>query len=137
MIVTKNMYIKGHPTEEFLSHLKEEKVHIVIDIRRSFYRRPEFYPKAFEKLLEPYGIEYIYERRLGNPFKVSEHPDMTENKKLYQEYVKTTQKDLLDKLKFYVKENPEENIALVCWCATNDSTQCHRYWLAELIEERK
>lgn len=134
MIVTKDMFVKGVTSEEFLAKLKENKVNIIIDIRRSFYRSPPFYPKAFEQLLKPHGIDYIYEKRLGNPFNISDYPDMTENKRLYQEHIKTTQKDLLEKTKFYVTENPHENIALVCWCPTNDTTQCHRFWLKELIE---
>lgn len=133
-LVTEDTFVKGVDPEAFVQRLLAKKVNLVVDVRRSFYRSPPYYPKAFEEMLKPYGIRYVYEKRFGNPYKITEVPDLSENKRLYQKYVLTEQKDLLEKWKTLVKEHPEENVALVCWCPTNDPEKCHRFWLAELLK---
>ena len=131
MIVVEGMYVRGVSPELFVEKAKAKKVELVLDVRRSFYRSPPFYPKAFEELLKPYGIKYIYEKRFGNPYSTVDYPDWDENKRLYQEYVVTKQKELLEEWKRRAKE---EVVAVCCWCDTNDPAHCHRFWLQELME---
>lgn len=135
-LVTEDIFVKGVSLEVFLQRLKAKNVHVVVDVRRSFYRSPPYYPKALKESLNTHGIQHIYESRFGNPYKVTEYPDLEENKRLYQRYIKTEEKELVEEWKKRLREHPDERVALMCWCPTNDPTRCHRFWLQEVLEER-
>jgi len=148
-------YLKGRKPDEVLSIMKDLKVDVVLDVRwwvvYPLYYNPniELKPplKSFHILLTENKIEYRYEALLGNPSELRKkyidtgnweqarkaycdwilngvYKDGTEIRPIFNGYISAFKSLWKDKV-----------ICLLCFCPTEDSRYCHRYWIIELFKQ--
>jgi hypothetical protein len=142
-------YLKGRKQADLLPILQALKVDTLIDVRYWASMPWEYSPHVeelrdplitFEKFLTNNIIDYHYERQLGFPSKdrkrLMDKPEAA--KEFYQNRILTDIK--ANKVfKYYVELMQtlwqHRVICLVCSCDTDDITQCHRFWLADLFRD--
>ncbi len=130
-------YLKGRNPEELMKILKEKGVKIVIDVRDSPAYPIYYRPKSFSELCKNNGLEYHYERWLGNPKwnreKNKDNPE--EQRRVYLELL-TTEKQRSEAVKNLKNQLQSENklFCLICMCNATDYMGCHRFWLKEHLK---
>jgi uncharacterized protein (DUF488 family) len=121
---------------EFSYQQKKERITLatkvlVADVRQNPNVKECFRPKDLELALEANGIEYKRYPSLGNPFYREKDLKPGEIKKKYLNYLRTNEQakkeinDLLSEFEF------QKIIVLICYCKSQ--TECHRFWLREVL----
>lgn len=120
-----------------LDELERAGVKILADVRAiASSRRAGFSKNQLAASLEERGIGYVQFRGLGTPKQGREavrKGDIATMKKIYTAHLKTAEaKHEMDELAELVKKTGP--VCLLCF--ERDHTNCHRHFIAEIIEER-
>jgi uncharacterized protein (DUF488 family) len=137
---TKRLFTIGYeqtPAKAVLDKLEQAGVKLLVDVRAvAASRRPGFSKNQLAGGLDERGISYLHLRGLGTP---KEGRDAARGGKfdllhrIYAKHLKTPQaKEELDELSALVKQAGP--VCILCY--ERDHLQCHRRWIAEIIEDR-
>lgn len=138
---TKRLFTVGYeqtPAKAVLDELQQAGVKLLVDVRAiASSRRPGFSKTQLAAGLDERGIGYIHLRGLGTPKEGREAArsgQLAQLEKVYQAHLKTPQaREEMDELAALVKKAGP--ICILCY--ERDHQQCHRRWIAEIIEERE
>jgi uncharacterized protein (DUF488 family) len=125
------------PAKSVLDELEQAGVKLLVDVRAvAASRRPGFSKNQLAAGLDERGISYLHLRGLGTPKEGREAArggKFDALQKIYARHLKTPQaREQLDELSALV-----EGSGPVCiLCYERDHRQCHRQWIAEIIEDR-
>jgi uncharacterized protein (DUF488 family) len=125
------------PAKAVLDELENAGVKLLVDVRAiAASRRPGFSKNQLAAGLDERGISYLHLRGLGTP---KEGRDAARGgkfealHKIYTAHLKTPQaKEELDELSALVRKSGP--VCILCY--ERDHRQCHRQWIAEIIEQR-
>src|SRR4029079_2945339 len=120
-----------------IDELKDAKVDLVIDTRAvAASRKPGFSKKCLAAGLDERGVGYLHLQGLGTPKEGREAAragKMDKLFKIYHAHLKTERaQEEMDELTSLAKSG--KRLCLLCF--ERDPKQCHRQWIAEIIEER-
>src|ERR1700687_4348155 len=125
------------PGKAVLDELEHGGVKLLVDGGAgAASRRPGFSKNQLAAGLDQRGIAYLHLRGLGTPKdgrEAARSGKFDALHKIYAAHLKTPQaKEELDELSSLVmKSGP---VCILCY--ERDHTQCHRQWIAEIIEDR-
>lgn len=125
------------PAQAVLDELQQAGVKLLVDVRAvAASRRPGFSKTQLAAGLDERGIGYLHLRALGTPKDGREAARSGKFDRLhtiYRAHLKTPQaREQLDELSALVaKSGP---VCILCY--ERDHRQCHRQWIAEIIEAR-
>lgn len=138
----RKIYTIGHSTrrlEELVTCLKAYGITLLVDVRAIPYSRynPQFNREGLIEQLPALGIGYLHLAALGGnrPSKetMEKARSCSERSRGFSSYMKTKEfKDALSTVESYATAG--EVIALMC--GEIDPTHCHRFWIAEELQER-
>jgi uncharacterized protein (DUF488 family) len=140
MAKAKKLFTIGYeqtPPKAVLDELEQAGVKLLVDVRAiASSRRPGFSKTQLAAGLDERGISYLHLRGLGTP-KSGREAARSGNydvlHKIYSAHLKTVQaKEELDELSALVKKSGP--VCILCY--ERDHTNCHRQWIAEIIEDR-
>jgi uncharacterized protein (DUF488 family) len=120
-----------------LDELQSAGVKLLVDVRAvAASRRPGFSKTQLAAGLDERGIGYLHLRGLGTPKdgrEAARGGKFDQLHRIYAAHLKTPQaKEQLDELSALVlKAGP---VCILCY--ERDHKQCHRQWIAEIIEHR-
>lgn len=139
LIIKSNLletYLNGVKPADYIKTLEQKKVDIVIDVR-AWPKNPPYYdPKRMKELLEIYGFDYMQFQKLGNPPYLSKKASNHEEaKQIYIKYLKNTKAAKQELAKLLKLLQKEQNVCFICYCATNNENECHRFWLIKLLSK--
>ena len=125
------------PAKALLDELENAGVKLLVDVRAvAASRRPGFSKNQLAGGLHERGISYLHLRALGTP---KDGRDAARSgkfdalHKIYAAHLKTPDaREELDELSALVKKSGP--VCILCY--ERDHEQCHRQWIAEIIEER-
>ena len=125
------------PSRAVLDELEQAGVKLLVDVRAvAASRRPGFSKNQLAAGLDARGISYLHLRGLGTP---KDGRDAARSgqfdvlHKIYAKHLKTPQaREELDELSALVKQAGP--VCILCY--ERDHRECHRQWIAEIIEER-
>ena len=125
------------PAKSVLDELEQAGVKLLVDVRAvASSRRPGFSKNQLAAGLDQRGISYLHLRGLGTPKEGREAArggKFDALHKIYAAHLKTPQaKEELDELSSLVKKSGP--VCILCY--ERDHFQCHRQWIAEIIEDR-
>jgi uncharacterized protein (DUF488 family) len=140
MARAKKLFTIGYeqtPSKAVLDELEQAGVKLLVDVRAiASSRRPGFSKTQLAAGLDERGISYLHLRGLGTPKEGREAArsgQYTLLHKIYAAHLKTPQaREQLDELSALVKRTGP--VCILCY--ERDHRQCHRQWIAEIIEER-
>ena len=125
------------PAKAVLDELENAGVKLLVDVRAvAASRRPGFSKNQLAAGLQERGISYLHLRGLGTPKDGREAArggkfDLLH--KIYAKHLKTPQaREELDELSALVERSGP--VCILCY--ERDHRECHRQWIAEIIEER-
>jgi len=137
---SKRLYTIGYeqtPAKAVLDELEAAGVKLLVDVRAvASSRRPGFSKNQLAAGLDERGISYLHLKGLGTPKTGREAArsgkfDLLH--KIYSTHLKTVQaREELDELSALVKKSGP--VCILCY--ERDHQQCHRQWIAEIIEDR-
>ena len=137
---TQRLFTIGYeqtPAKAVLDELEAAGVKLLVDVRAvASSRRPGFSKNQLAAGLDERGISYLHLKGLGTPKDGREAArsgkfDLLQ--KIYSKHLKTPQaREELDELSALVKKSGP--VCILCY--ERDHTQCHRQWIADIIEER-
>jgi uncharacterized protein (DUF488 family) len=140
MAKAKKLFTIGYeqtPSRAVLDELQNAGVKLLVDVRAVVSsRRPGFSKNQLAAGLDERGISYIHLKGLGTPKDgrlAARSGDIKTLERIYAKHLKTPQaKEELDELSSLVlKAGP---VCLLCY--ERDHQNCHRRWIAEIIEDR-
>src|SRR5712675_125782 len=125
------------PAKAMLDELEQAGVKLLVDVRAvAASRRPGFSKSQLAAGLDERGISYLHLRGLGTPKEGREAArggKFALLHRIYAAHLKTPQaREELDELSALVKKSGP--ICILCY--ERDHRECHRQWIAEIIEER-
>ena len=125
------------PPKAVLDELEQAGVKLLVDVRAvAASRRPGFSKNQLAAGLDARGISYLHLRGLGTPKdgrEAARSGQFAALHKIYAKHLKTPQaKEELDELSALVKQAGP--VCILCY--ERDHRECHRQWIAEIIEER-
>jgi uncharacterized protein (DUF488 family) len=125
------------PARAVLDELENAGVRLLVDVRAvAASRRPGFSKNQLAAGLDARGISYLHLRGLGTPKdgrQAARSGKFDALHKIYAAHLKTTQaKEELDELSALVKKSGP--VCILCY--ERDHLQCHRQWIAEIIQDR-
>ena len=137
---TKNLFTIGYeqtPAKAVLDELEQAGVTLLVDVRAVVAsRRPGFSKNQLAAGLDERGISYLHLRGLGTPKdgrEAARSGKFDTLHKIYARHLKTPQaREELDQLSALVRQAGP--VCILCY--ERDHAQCHRQWIAEIIEER-
>lgn len=137
---TKKLFTIGYeqtPSKAVLDELEQAGVKLLVDVRAvAASRRPGFSKNQLAAGLDARGISYLHLRGLGTPKDGREAARSGQFKalqKIYAKHLKTPQaREELDELSALVRQAGP--VCILCY--ERDHRECHRQWIAEIIEER-
>jgi uncharacterized protein (DUF488 family) len=137
---TKRLFTIGYeqtPAKAVLDELESAGVKLLVDVRAvASSRRPGFSKNQLAAGLDERGISYLHLRGLGTPKtgrEAARSGKLDLLHKIYSAHLKTTQaREELDELSALVKKSGP--VCILCY--ERDHEQCHRQWIAEIIEDR-
>jgi uncharacterized protein (DUF488 family) len=140
MAKSKRLFTIGYeqtPAKAVLDELEQAGVKLLVDVRAvASSRRPGFSKNQLAAGLDERGISYLHLRGLGTPKEGREAAragKFDALHKIYARHLKTAQaKEELDELSVLVQKSGP--ICILCY--ERDHRQCHRQWIAEIIEDR-
>jgi len=120
-----------------LDELERANVKLVVDVRAiASSRRAGFSKNQLAASLDERGIGYVHLRGLGTPKAgrdAAHKGDVATMKEIYAAHLKTQQaQQEMDELAHLVKTAGP--VCLLCF--ERDHTNCHRHFIAEIIEKR-
>jgi uncharacterized protein (DUF488 family) len=120
-----------------IDELKRAKVDTVIDTRAvAASRKPGFSKRQLAAGLDERGVGYLHLQKLGTPKEGREAARKGKIDtlfKIYSKHLKTAgAQEELDELTALAKSG--KRLCLLCF--ERDHKECHRQWIAEIIEER-
>jgi uncharacterized protein (DUF488 family) len=125
------------PAKSVLDELENAGVKLLVDVRAvAASRRPGFSKNQLTAGLDERGISYLHLRGLGTPKNGREAArsgkfDLLH--KIYAAHLKMPQaREELDELSALVRKAGP--VCILCY--ERDHRQCHRQWIAEIIEQR-
>jgi uncharacterized protein (DUF488 family) len=126
------------PPKAVLDELENAGVKLLVDVRAvAASRRPGFSKNQLAAGLDERGISYLHLRGLGTPKEGREAArsgKFNRLQQIYAKHLKTPQvREELDELSTLVKKSGP--VCILCY--ERDHRECHRQWIAELIEERE
>jgi uncharacterized protein (DUF488 family) len=140
MATAKTLFTIGYeqaPANAVLDELETAGVKLLVDVRAvAASRRPGFSKTQLKAGLDARGISYLHLRGLGTPKdgrQAARSGDRDALHRIYAEHLKTAQaREEIDELSALVaKSGP---VCILCY--ERDHLQCHRQWIAEIIEHR-
>ena len=140
MAKSKKLFTIGYeqtPPKSVLDELENAGVKLLVDVRAvTSSRRPGFSKNQLAAALDERGISYLHLRALGTPKEgrlAARSGDIKTLEKLYSAHLKKPEaREEMDELATLVmKTGP---VCLLCY--ERDHTNCHRTFIAEIIEER-
>ena len=140
MARAKKLFTIGYeqtPAKSVLDELEAAGVKLLVDVRAvASSRRPGFSKSQLAAGLDERGISYLHRRGLGTPKSgrlAARSGDYATLHKIYAAHLKTAQaREEMDELSALVKKSGP--ICILCY--ERDHRQCHRQWIAEIIEQR-
>jgi uncharacterized protein (DUF488 family) len=140
MAKSKKLFTIGYeqtPAKAVLDELEQAGVKLLVDVRAvASSRRPGFSKNQLAAGLDERGISYLHLRGLGTPKEgrqAARAGKFDALHKIYARHLKTAQaKEELDELSALVQKSGP--ICILCY--ERDHRQCHRQWIAEIIEDR-
>ena len=140
MAKSKRLFTIGYeqtPAKAVLDELEQAGVKLLVDVRAvAASRRPGFSKNQLAAGLDERGISYLHLRGLGTPKEGREAAragKFDALRKIYARHLKTAQaKEELDELSALVQKSGP--VCILCY--ERDHRQCHRQWIAEIIEDR-
>ncbi len=141
MAKAKKLFTIGYeqtPPKAVLDELERAGIKLLVDVRAvASSRRPGFSKNQLAAGLDARGISYVHLRGLGTPKngrEAARSGNMKELSRIYHAHLKTPQaKQEMDELASLVmKAGP---VCLLCY--ERDHNNCHRKFIAEIIEERE
>jgi uncharacterized protein (DUF488 family) len=140
MARTSKLFTIGYeqtPPKAVLDELENAGVKLLVDVRAvAASRRPGFSKNQLAAGLDERGIAYLHLRGLGTPKEGREAARSGKFDALHRIYTKhlnTPQaKEELDELSSLVKKSGP--VCILCY--ERDHRECHRQWIAEIIQER-
>jgi uncharacterized protein (DUF488 family) len=140
MAKDKKLFTIGYeqtPSNAVLDELQHAGVKLLVDVRAvAASRRPGFSKNQLAAGLDERGISYLHLRGLGTPKEGREAArsgKFDALHKIYAKHLKAPQaREELDELSTLVKKSGPVRIL----CYERDHRQCHRQWIAEIIEQR-
>jgi uncharacterized protein (DUF488 family) len=140
MAKSKKLFTIGYeqtPPTAVLNELEQAGVRLLVDVRAvTSSRRPGFSKNQLAAALDERGISYIHLRALGTPKEgrlAARSGDIETLAKIYNAHLKKPEaREEMDELAaLTLKAGP---VCLLCY--ERDHTNCHRTFIAEIIEER-
>src|SRR6185369_7128030 len=140
MAKAKKLFTIGYeqtPPKAVLDELEHAGVKLLVDVRAvTSSRRPGFSKNQLAAGLDERGIAYVHLAGLGTPKDgrlAARSGQYDVLQKIYAKHLKTPQaREELDELSALVKQAGP--VCLLCY--ERDHQNCHRRWIAEIIEER-
>jgi len=140
MARTKKFFTIGYeqtPAKAVLDELEHAGVKLLVDVRAvTSSRRPGFSKNQLAAELDEHGISYLHLRGLGTPKdgrQAARAGQLEKLHKIYAKHLKTQEaREELDELAALVKRSGP--VCILCY--ERDHRQCHRQWIAEIIEDR-
>src|SRR4030081_3780035 len=140
MAKAKKLFTIGYeqtPAKAVLDELEGAGVKLLVDVRAvASSRRPGFSKSQLAAGLNERGISYLHLRSLGTPKngrEAARSGKFDALHRIYAAHLKTPQaKEELDELSSLVKKSGP--VCILCY--ERDHQQCHRQWIAEIIEDR-
>jgi uncharacterized protein (DUF488 family) len=140
MAKAKKLFTIGYeqtPAKSVLDELEQAGVKLLVDVHAvASSRRPGFSKNQLAAGLDERGISYLHLRALGTPKEGREAARSGQFDTLhtiYAAHLKTPQaREELDELSSLVKKSGP--VCILCY--ERDHLQCHRQWIAEIIEDR-
>jgi len=125
------------PSRAVLDELEHAGVKLLVDVRAvASSRRPGFSKNQLAAGLDERGIGYLHLRGLGTPKdgrEAARSGKFGTLHRIYSKHLKTPQaREELDELSALV--NKSGPVCILCY--ERDHRECHRQWIAEIIEER-
>jgi uncharacterized protein (DUF488 family) len=140
MAKAKKLFTIGYeqtPADAVLDELERAGVKLLVDVRAvAASRRPGFSKTQLAAGLDARGISYLHLRGLGTPKdgrEAARSGDMKALTKIYKTHLKTPQarQDMDELSALVMKAGP---VCILCY--ERDHKDCHRKFIAEIIEER-
>ncbi len=140
MAKSKKLFTIGYeqtPPAAVLNELEQAGIKLLVDVRAvTSSRRPGFSKNQLAAALDERGISYIHLRALGTPKEgrlAARSGDIETLAKIYNAHLKKPEaREEMDELAaLTLKAGP---VCLLCY--ERDHTNCHRTFIAEIIEER-
>jgi uncharacterized protein (DUF488 family) len=140
MAKAKTLFTIGYeqtPAKAVLDELGHAGVKLLVDVRAvAASRRPRFSKNQLAAGLDERGISYLHLRGLGTPKDGREAARSGKFEllhEIYAKHLKTPQaKEELDELAALVRKSGP--VCILCY--ERDHRECHRQWIAEIIEDR-
>ncbi|MFH1345752.1 MAG: DUF488 domain-containing protein [Pseudomonadota bacterium] len=140
MAKTQKLFTIGYeqtPAKAVLDELEQAGVKLLVDVRAvAASRRPGFSKNQLAAGLDARGISYLHLRGLGTPKdgrEAARSGQFGALYKIYAKHLKTPQaREELDELSALVKQAGP--VCILCY--ERDHRECHRQWIAEIIEQR-
>ena len=140
MAKSKRLFTIGYeqtPAKAVLDELEQAGVKLLVDVRAiASSRRPGFSKNQLAAGLDERGISYLHLRGLGTPKEgrqAARAGKFDAFHKIYARHLKTPQaREQLDELSALVERSGP--VCILCY--ERDHRQCHRQWIAEIIEDR-
>jgi len=128
---------EGRNLREFLSILKSNNIHFLIDVRQIANSRKKGFSKSqLEKKLKRLDINYIHFRELGSSKELRDYLKDTDDFDGFRIKYKILIKDTKDKINDLLKLIVKDYCCLLCY--EKEATKCHRSLIAdELVKEFK
>jgi uncharacterized protein (DUF488 family) len=125
------------PPKAVLDELQQAGVKLLVDVRAvTSSRRPGFSKKQLAAALDERGIAYVHLAALGTPKEgrlAARSGKIDVLQQIYSKHLKKPEaKEQLDELSALA--NKAGPVCLLCY--ERDHSQCHRHWIAEIIEDR-
>ncbi len=138
---TKRLFTIGYeqtPSKAVLDELEQAGVKLLVDVRAvAASRRPGFSKNQLAAGLDERGISYLHLRGLGTPKdgrEAARSGRFDTLHKIYARHLQTPQaREELDELSALVRQAGP--VCILCY--ERDHRECHRQWIAEIIEERE
>ena len=140
MAKSKKLFTIGYeqtPAKAVLDELQRAGVKLLVDVRAiAASRRPGFSKSQLAAGLDARGISYLHLRGLGTPKEgriAARNGEMKTLAKIYGAHLKTPQaRAEMDELAALVLQAGP--VCILCY--ERDHNQCHRKFIAEIIEDR-
>jgi uncharacterized protein (DUF488 family) len=141
MARTRKLFTIGYeqtPPKAVLDELEHAGVKLLVDVRAvTSSRRPGFSKNQLAAGLDERGIAYLHLKALGTPKEgrlAARGGKYDELHRIYAAHLKRPDaKEGLDELATLVQKSGP--VCLLCY--ERDHQNCHRQWIAEIIEERE
>ncbi|MHA1632575.1 MAG: DUF488 family protein, N3 subclade [Candidatus Freyarchaeota archaeon] len=116
---------------DFVNFILANDVNVVFDVRENAENVRKFRREDLERILSRMGVEYVWAKELGNPYR-------RQSKKAWEELFSSRlkknnkAKSFIDTIVKYLKKG--KNVCLLCY--EEDRDECHRRMIIDAVLER-